>query len=427
MSRYDRYDARGPRGAARPAARHSLLGFWVPVAMTTAIAAGGLAAWVIGSRTQHHPSSASASDDDDLSYGEGGTDHGAGPSGRRPAGPPGAEGARASGADVGPEDAGILGRVAGAIRRSPSPQQMLDGAGKRVAAGVAAAGAAAGAALSAIREDHGEDDDFADHERWRREELAAGARGGGSAREAPARARGARTVAIVVSAAEGRVEEEKGWKSEQAVSGSVSFEGVVANVWKSLLSHIPPVDPSKVNLLVLIYAPRLQEATAAGSGKLPSSLASSYSNINAPSEDMATVDPQPLSNRSSGASYYDLVHRQAVRLVRDPVAIMPFTSPTGYMHMLKHIEAETVYVVDSLAGRGGENVVALQDWARKIVVVVGGDAAGLVDDTEEEGHAETRRRPWWEGSSMIGLGKRVEVVEAVRVGDDFARRVGGKE
>jgi hypothetical protein len=143
---------------------------------------------------------------------------------------------------------------------------------------------------------------------------------------------------------------------------------------------------------------------------------------------MGAVDPVPVSsNRSSAASYYDLIHRQASRLVRDPVAIMPFASPTGYVHMLKHIEAETVYVVDSLAGRGGENIAALQDWARKIVVVVGGEGAGLVDDTEEEGAQAERRRPWWEGSSLIGLGKRVEIVEAARVRDDFERRVGGKE
>jgi hypothetical protein len=144
---------------------------------------------------------------------------------------------------------------------------------------------------------------------------------------------------------------------------------------------------------------------------------------------MGAVDPVPVSsNRSSAASFYDLIYRQASRLVRDPVAIMPFASPTGYVHMLKHIEAETVYVADSLAGRGGENVEALQDWARKIVVVVNEEGAGLVDDTEEEGaHAETRRRPWWEGSSLIGLGKRVEVVEAVNLRVDFARRVGGKE
>ena len=228
MSRYDRYDARGPRGRPAPRGAHSLLGFWVPVAMTTAIAAGGLAAWVIGTRAQHHPST-SESDDEDLSYGEGGADHAARPSGRprpRPDGPPGAApgpsggrdgaAATATGAEVhGQEDAGILGRVAGAIRRTPSPQQIIDGAGRHVAAGVAAAGAVAGAALSAIREDHREDDnDFADHERWRREEQA-GARGG---RDAPAR--GARTVAIVVSAVEesGGPEEEKGWKSEQAVS-----------------------------------------------------------------------------------------------------------------------------------------------------------------------------------------------------------------
>lgn len=195
-----------------------------------------------------------------------------------------------------------------------------------------------------------------------------------------------------------------------------------------MLSQIPQVDLSAINLVILIYAPRLQPQDS--SGKLPSSLASSYSNINAPSEDLATVDPLPVapgsSNRSSESSFYDLIYKQAARLVRDPVAIMPFATPTGYVHMLKHIEAETVYVVDSLSGRNGENIDALRGWARQIVVVIGGDSAGLVDDTEEEASTE-RRRPWYEGSSMIGLGKRVEVVEAVRVGDDFGRRVGGKD
>ena len=68
------------------------------------------------------------------------------------------------------EDASVLGRVSGALRRTPSPQQLFDGASRRVAAGVAAAGAAVGGALSSIREeDRGH---YEDHTRWSEEAAA---------------------------------------------------------------------------------------------------------------------------------------------------------------------------------------------------------------------------------------------------------------
>jgi len=227
-------------------------------------------------------------------------------------------------------------------------------------------------------------------------------------------------VVIVVSSVEGDVpsveEEEKGWKSEQA----------------SLLSHITPVDHAAVNLIVLIYAPRHQQLdTSTGERKkIPSSLASSYSAIPTPGEELSTMEPMPitpaLSARSSGSSYYDLIYKQASRLVSDPVAIMPFATPTGHVHMLKHLGPDVVYVADSLAGHHGDNLRAIKDWVGQIVVVVGGDAAGLVDDTEDE-MATEKKENWWDTSDMVGLGKGVEVVDAVRVGDDFERRIAGRE
>lgn len=90
-------------------------------------------------------------------------------------------------------------RMSGALRRTPSPQNILDRAGKTVAAGVAAAGTAVGSALAAIRED--DKAAFADHETWSEEAdakkdkdkmpLAQG-------RESQNKKR--KTVAIVVSA-----------------------------------------------------------------------------------------------------------------------------------------------------------------------------------------------------------------------------------
>jgi len=132
-----------------------------------------------------------------------------------------------------------------------------------------------------------------------------------------------------------------------------------------------------------------------------------------------------LSARSAGSSYYDMLYRQASRLVNNPVAIMPFTTDTGHIHMLKHLGPEIVYIVDSLT-HGGTNVEQIKDWVGQVVIVVGSDVAGLVDDTEDE-MAPEKRGKWYDHSDMIGLGKRVEIVDAARLEDDWERRVGGRE
>ena len=93
--------------------------------------------------------------------------------------------------------------------------------------------------------------------------------------------------------------------------------------------------------------------------------------------------------------------------------------------MLKHLSPDVVYVADSLSGQSGKNILDIRGWVGQVVVVVGGDGAGLVDDTEDE---QTQgKKDWWETSEYVGLGKGIEVVEAVRVGDDWERRVGGRD
>ena len=60
---------------------------------------------------------------------------------------------------------------------------------------------------------------------------------------------------------------------------------------------------------------------------------------------------------------------------------------------------------------------------------MGDDGHGGLADTETETEDEGKsagyrqKRSWWDGSSMIGLGKDVEVVDADRVGDDWVRRL----
>lgn len=70
----------------------------------------------------------------------------------------------------------------------------------------------------------------------------------------------------------------------------------------------------------------------------------------------------------------------------------------------------------------------ISGWVGQVVLVVGdeGGHGGLVDSEDEAGEEEKRER-WWEGDERIGLGKGIEVVEGLRVGEDWKRRVGGRD
>ena len=107
----------------------------------------------------------------------------------------------------------MSGALGGALRRTPSPQQFIDGATRSVAAGVAAAGAAVGSALFSIREENA----YTDHKTWSEEaeirrpggspdaparsaEKRSGNKTGSSAAPATASSGRRKTVAIVISA-----------------------------------------------------------------------------------------------------------------------------------------------------------------------------------------------------------------------------------
>jgi hypothetical protein len=110
----------------------------------------------------------------------------------------------------------MSGALGGALRRTPSPQQFIDGATRSVAAGVAAAGAAVGSALFSIREENA----YTDHKTWSEEaevrrpgaspdapsrnvEKRSGNKTGSSAAPATVSGNRRKTVAIVVSADSG--------------------------------------------------------------------------------------------------------------------------------------------------------------------------------------------------------------------------------
>lgn len=140
-----------------------------------------------------------------------------------------------------------------------------------------------------------------------------------------------------------------------------------------------------------------------------------------------------LSARDFEASQalYDRLNQEALQLVSKPTMAMPFATPTGCVHMLRHLAPDTVYIVEALAGHSGETVQQIKGWVGQIVVIVGGDGGGLggLVDTEDEmeGGKEKRGEKWWSSGDIVGLGKGVEVVDGIKVGEDFERRVVGRE
>ena len=153
---YDRYERqrRTTRGAS---SSRSAFGYWIPLAVTVTVATVGLAAWVWSERKDY--------DDDDDDYNDK-KRNGRPPPDYREIGPGGVP-YHPTGGGPQVQDESFMARMSGAIRRTPSPQQIFDGASRRVVAGVTAAGAAVGGALSSIREE--DKRDFEDHSRWSEE------------------------------------------------------------------------------------------------------------------------------------------------------------------------------------------------------------------------------------------------------------------
>lgn len=111
------------------------------------------------------------------------------------------------------------------------------------------------------------------------------------------------------------------------------------------------------------------------------------------------------------------------------VNILPFTTPAGYVHILRHLSPELVYLQGSLAGENGTHVQKLQTWLRyDIILVVGADGGhGGLADSESEAEKPEKERQWWQREERVGRGRGVIVVDGIRVSDDWSRRVQGNE
>ncbi|KAJ4014989.1 hypothetical protein NW766_005313 [Fusarium irregulare] len=431
--------------------RRGVWSHWVPLAVTLTVATVGVAAWVWSQRKD-----GDEEDDRGLDYGHqprGGDNQ---PYGTRDVGSRDMQGPEKpprpddqshgiAHADEGANSGGWGSRVSGALRRTPSPQQFFDSTGKTVAAGVAAASAAMGKALASIREE--DKSPLDDTNPWQEEEDAKNERApadtssplvGGNRRR--------KTVAIVVSAETGAVPEEEDGFHEHAVSRHGNTYVPPTDVHQSILSHIPRhIDHSKVKLFVLIYAPGLKEPTldSANSNLPPTSLSSSFSNIGhdqiqTPAEESknqlyafrALESQYMLTSLSESVSpAYNSIYSQALGLVEKETMVLPFTTPNGHVHILRHLRPEVIYLQKALSGQDGSIITTLQTWLRHdVILVVGADGgSGGLADSESEAERSSNKKEWWQRPERVGRGRGVVVVDSNRLNDDWARRVQGRE
>ena len=194
-------------------------------------------------------------------------------------------------------------------------------------------------------------------------------------------------------------------------------------------------------VFVLIYAPDLKQHpldTSTQAARPPASITSSYSNIGheeaqSRGEDnerpLSLVDPDPISAPAQSKTFQRL-YRQAQTLVDNETMVMPFTTIAGHVPLLRHLAPEIVYIQETLSGQKGDVITSISNWVGQVVLVVGDESGhgGLVDSEDERGQfGELARERWWQDDPRIGLGKGVEVVEGLRVGEDWRRRVGGQD
>ena len=210
-----------------------------------------------------------------------------------------------------------------------------------------------------------------------------------------------------------------------------------------------------------MYSPGLKESAleaqtgGAGGGAGATSLSSSFSNIDpenahTPGSEKSPQYVLPLGGRwvrgpetgvltrtfshrlkSTADSAFTALYSQALGLVEKETMVMPFTSPNGHVHILRHLQPEVVYLQESLAGDNGNYVMQLQTWLRHdVILIVGADGSGggLADsDSEGPGKPEEKEDIWWEREERVGRGRGVVVVDSLMVSDDWERRVLGKE
>jgi len=213
MSSYERYDATRRRNVTGRSGR-SALGYWIPLALTVTIATAGLVAWIWSER---------AGDDDDDNYDRNGDD------GKSVPERPGESAySRQTGAESTREgesaDEGFMARMSGALRRTQSPQQFFDNAGKiasaaGVAVGLSAVSGRSDKSKRSVRSER--EEGFSDHERWTEEAITQRTEDEVTSERSRGKARAKRTIAVVLSAESSLASlqsDDDSYQTEHAVS-----------------------------------------------------------------------------------------------------------------------------------------------------------------------------------------------------------------
>lgn len=132
--------------------------------------------------------------------------------------------------------------VARALKRTPSPQQFLEGASRTVSAGITAAGAAVGNALSSIREE--DKNAYKDHKTWSEEAEARGA--GASPTISPVQTKS------VTAAGKGASNNGKKIKVAVVVSADADLDGVDDGLDYSQ-THAVRIHPARAKMHFFVY------------------------------------------------------------------------------------------------------------------------------------------------------------------------------
>lgn len=143
---------------------------------------------------------------------------------------------------------------------------------------------------------------------------------------------------------------------------------------------------------------------------------------------MPAVEPHQLDEGEGTSPLFKTLYTQAQTVVEKESMIMPFNTATGYVHLVRHLSPDIVYVQEALTGNEGDSVHHISGWVRQVVVVVGdeGGRGGLIDSDDESAMAEKGEK-WWQKEGTTGIGKRIDVVDVLRTGDDWRRRVRGQD
>lgn len=132
---------------------------------------------------------------------------------------------------------------------------------------------------------------------------------------------------------------------------------------------------------------------------------------------------------SSANPAFNAVYSQALAIVDKETMILPFTTPNGHVHILRHLQPEVIYLQESMAGHNGSIITNLQTWLRHDVILVVGTEGGSGGLADSESEAERTSKPeiWWQRPERVGRGRGIVVVDGMRVHDDWTRRVQGVE